>query len=633
MAKRLERWLNEVLFTSTLFLGPGMILAVQLSGRRFSEAFHIGGEYGLSLLWAITIVMVFKYCLAEGLTRYTLAKGEDIFTALGRLPGPRNWGMGAISIVYTLELATYAGVTLLAATAFLALAPLGLSAVLMAVICLVAIMGVLYLKPWSFIERLASVVIVLVGIILVYCLVAALMQVPFSEVVASHSGTYQAEDIFLIMTGSGSGLSLLLFSLWVRNRVPDKVPQQEYRKVFNGVRLGILLAFVFTLFIIITLMIISSAIGTGLSSGSGSTSLADSTQQGLDELLLGPQLFLFATFLMMVCAVLIGTDGRARAISGMLKRSGTVGLNKENLYKIMLALLLAIIAAAIMLGRPQDIVNFISALSSVVFAVTGFILIYLNRKLPDYARAGWAWTIVMLAGSSAFLVLSIVSERTFMEFGLPMLLRVLVLMLIIYMLARLGTLGWMVRNVHRWRGAFLMIFVFSLVSILGTEGGVRIDGYIINFRDLGPMMAGILGGPIVGALVGLIGGSYRYGYGGWTALPCFVATVSAGAVSGLVMMYWKGKASYLKVIALGILVECMHIFLYLPLLTPGAPFTNVMDTMRNVTVPMIVTNVLGLIMFLYVLEQRHVNTFRGALPPDPGAVKDSVAVGEGPDRA
>lgn len=50
MANRLERWLNDMLLPSALFPGPGMILAVQLSGRRFSEAFHMGGEYGLSLL-------------------------------------------------------------------------------------------------------------------------------------------------------------------------------------------------------------------------------------------------------------------------------------------------------------------------------------------------------------------------------------------------------------------------------------------------------------------------------------------------------------------------------------------------------------------------------------------------------
>lgn len=65
-----------------------------------------------------------------------------------------------------MELATYASVALLA--------PLGLMTMLMAVMCLFAIMGVVYFKPWSFIERLAGLVIVFVGAILAYCLVAAL---------------------------------------------------------------------------------------------------------------------------------------------------------------------------------------------------------------------------------------------------------------------------------------------------------------------------------------------------------------------------------------------------------------------------------------------------------------------------
>ncbi|OPY34275.1 MAG: 5TMR of 5TMR-LYT [Methanomassiliicoccales archaeon PtaU1.Bin124] len=593
-----KRWRNEALLASAMFLGPGLILAVQLSGRRFSEAFHIGGEYGLSLLWAIVLVMFFKYSLAEGLTRYTLSKGEDIFTALGRLPGPRNWGMAAVSLVYVMELATYASVTVMGATALVALAHVGIPTILVGLLLLISILLMLFYKPWSFVERLAGFVLVIVGAILIYSIAGALLHVPFDQVINTHSSTFDAEDVFLIMTGSGSGLSLLLFSLWVRNRVPEKVPEEQFPQVFKGVRLGIVLAFGFTLFIIMGLMVISSAIGKG--------DMSDSVPAGLGGLMLGPELFFFATFLMMFCAVLIGADGRARAITGMLRRAGAHRLEKSDLYRIMLAVLMVIIGLTILLGRPDDVVNFISALSSVIFALTGFVLVYLNHYLPKYAKAGWLWNGVMLVGSTAFLILAVVSERTFLEFGVPMLLRVGVLTLFIYMLARLKVISWMVDNVHRWRGALLMVGLFGIISIFGTEGGIAVDGYIINFRDLGPMMAGILGGPIVGGMVGLLGGAFRYGYGGWTALPCFVATVSAGVVSGLLAWYWKGKMDYLKVMAMGILVEFMHVFLYLPLLTPGAPFSEVVDTMRNVIVPMTITNVIGLILFLYVLELRNV---------------------------
>ena len=147
------------------------------------------------------------------------------------------------------------------------------------------------------------------------------MYVPFDQVIASHSSTYEADDVFLIMTGSGSGLSLLLFSLWVRNRVPEKVPEKDFRKVFNGVRLGIVLAFAFTLFIIVGLMIISLGHRQW-------QHVRGPPGRGLGSLLLGPELFLFATFLMMFCAVLIGADGRARAITGMLRRAGGAPFGK-----------------------------------------------------------------------------------------------------------------------------------------------------------------------------------------------------------------------------------------------------------------------------------------------------------------
>jgi len=239
----------------------------------------------------------------------------------------------------------------------------------------------------------------------------------------------------------------------------------------------------------------------------------------------------------------------------------------------------------------------------VMFALAGFSLVYLNTKLAPPYRAGRVWTAVALIGSSVFLTIALVRERTFLEFGVPMLLRLAVVVFVLMLMVRYGCLSWAVRNSHRLRGALLMVIIFGAISVFGTVGGVEYGGVVINFRDLGPIMAGILGGPVVGALVGLVGGAYRYGMGGWTALACFVATVSAGLVSGLLSRYWRGSLSYLKLGFLGLLVEGMHLFLYFPLLTLGYPFSEVLDTLRNVAVPMIVTNLVGLMIFYYCLDR------------------------------
>ena len=116
-------------------------------------------------------------------------------------------------------------------------------------------------------------------------------------------------------------------------------------------------------------------------------------------------------------------------------------------------------------------------------------------------------------------------------------------------------------------------------------------------------MAGLMGGPIAGTLVGVIAGAYRYSLGGWTALPCFAATIFAGLFSGLMIERWKGQINYLKVTVLGLLIEGVHIFLFLPLLQQGGTAEMLEETMRDVFLPMAITNILGLNIYAFIIDK------------------------------
>ena len=108
-------------------------------------------------------------------------------------------------------------------------------------------------------------------------------------------------------------------------------------------------------------------------------------------------------------------------------------------------------------------------------------------------------------------------------------------------------------------------------------------------------------------------------------MACFAGTVSAGVVSGLLMRYWRGKVSYLKLIAMGILVEFMHLFLYLPLFTIGSSWDDIFSLMRNLVMPMTLTNVIGLVLFEYILELRKVGTGESLKQAADEAVEPSSA--------
>lgn len=85
-----------------------------------------------------------------------------------------------------------------------------------------------------------------------------------------------------------------------------------------------------------------------------------------------------------------------------------------------------------------------------------------------------------------------------------------------------------------WKNILLITILFGLLSIYGTYSGFDVLGAKVNIRDLGPMIAGLIAGPFAGIGAGLIGGVHRYMIGGVSAVPCSIATILAGILSGLI---------------------------------------------------------------------------------------------------
>src|SRR5512142_1510876 len=86
----------------------------------------------------------------------------------------------------------------------------------------------------------------------------------------------------------------------------------------------------------------------------------------------------------------------------------------------------------------------------------------------------------------------------------------------------------------RRRDKLYLYFFFSAISIMGTYLGMPVHDAIANTRAIGPVLAGIIGGPLLGIAVGFTGGLHRYFLGGFTAVSCGVATTLAGIMGGLV---------------------------------------------------------------------------------------------------
>ncbi|HOV79580.1 MAG TPA: SpoIIE family protein phosphatase [Bacillota bacterium] len=148
------------------------------------------------------------------------------------------------------------------------------------------------------------------------------------------------------------------------------------------------------------------------------------------------------------------------------------------------------------------------------------------------------------------------------------------------------------------RNRLWLILIFGLFSIYGTLSGIQIMSAIANIRDLGPMIAGLLGGPVAGLGAGLIGAAHRYSLGGITALPCTVSTLLAGLAGGAIFVLRRGQLPGVALAALfAALMESLHMGLTL-LLTH--PYSVALTLVKQLSLPMILANSLGIGIFMFI---------------------------------
>jgi sigma-B regulation protein RsbU (phosphoserine phosphatase) len=145
----------------------------------------------------------------------------------------------------------------------------------------------------------------------------------------------------------------------------------------------------------------------------------------------------------------------------------------------------------------------------------------------------------------------------------------------------------------------LLTLIFGIISIYGTVSGVEVLGAIINVRDLGPMVAGLTCGPIVGLGAGLIGAAYRMSLGGFTVISCSLATILSGLFGGLIYLYRGRKFAGIAIALLfAALMEGLHMLLALIICRP---FEAALAVATSASFPMILANSAGMFVFAFII--------------------------------
>jgi phosphoserine phosphatase RsbU/P len=164
-----------------------------------------------------------------------------------------------------------------------------------------------------------------------------------------------------------------------------------------------------------------------------------------------------------------------------------------------------------------------------------------------------------------------------------------------------------------FRDKLTIIIIFGLFSVFCTYMGTALpSGAIINVRDMAPILAGLIGGPLIGLGTGLIGGIHRFFLEGFTQIPCSLATILIGLLAGCVnqwIIQQKGRLEFIKIHWAALFAFVMELFHMGLILLIARPFDNALETVRIIILSMTLANTIGVSLGLLLIKKMAIEKY------------------------
>lgn len=150
----------------------------------------------------------------------------------------------------------------------------------------------------------------------------------------------------------------------------------------------------------------------------------------------------------------------------------------------------------------------------------------------------------------------------------------------------------------------LLSIFFSFLSIIGTYTGINYKGAIVNTRNIGVAVSGIIGGPQVGIITGIVAGIHRFfvDVNSPTTIACGIASLMGGFITSIFFKKTNEKNCYIYGFISGFIIENISMLLILVTGFFIYDFTVAIDIVTNIYIPMILANALGVSIVIIIIE-------------------------------
>lgn len=174
--------------------------------------------------------------------------------------------------------------------------------------------------------------------------------------------------------------------------------------------------------------------------------------------------------------------------------------------------------------------------------------------------------------------------------------------LIAFFVSRIGSFKKIVqKDKFKRRDLIALSIIFGAFGILGTYTGTEVNGAIANTRIIGVMAGGILCGPFVGILAGIIAGMHRLlvDIGGITSIPCAITTIISGVVASVIYKKANENNKWFYGLIGGLIIEVLEMIL---ILTMSRPFSSALTIVKSIYFPMSFTNAIGIAILILIIQ-------------------------------
>lgn len=196
--------------------------------------------------------------------------------------------------------------------------------------------------------------------------------------------------------------------------------------------------------------------------------------------------------------------------------------------------------------------------------------------------------------------------------------RAAIILLLAYILMNSKTFKKMILHRNNFMSALGLFSLFLLFSIFSNLSGVLIetgqlifvpllgslgdDAVIANTRVLSIGVSGLIGGPIIGSLVGLFSGIFRYLQGGNDPHIYFISSIVTGIISGLIGRNNIGKQTFPSPLEGGFVGVFLEFIQMLSIYLFSSNKQEALDIINIIIVPMTLINSLGISLFLSIIQ-------------------------------